>query len=122
MDLPNITLFFQMANFAVAYFLLRKFVCTPALQIIVSKESYQQNLEQKIATVQATHHDCVEEKQARWIFMRKSLSDMTPNLKSACTSQKALLQPTQVDILTLSAQQRQEVVNVLRSKLSDVKV
>ena len=122
MELPNITLLFQIANFTVAYWLLRKFVCAPALQILVSKESYQHNLEQKIVMVQATHQDCVEQKRARWIFMKKSLSELTPNLKSICIDKKELLQAVRIEAVSLSAQQRHEVLDLLRLKLSDVKL
>ena len=121
MDLPNVTLLFQMVHFAIAYVLMRKFVFEPALQIIVAQESYKQNLEQKIIVAQAAYQDTIQQKQSRWNFMKDSLTALIPKFILTSRFKKTTSEPIALKTVQLSSEQKQKLAAVLQDELVDIK-
>lgn len=122
MNLPDITLLFQMLHFYVAYKILKYFVFAPALRIINQDIAQQQTLENKITQAHTQHATLLEKCNQRWKFIQESLRNNMPSLpaKMCFDHTKIAQKPTPQTILT--KQQQDDIKKMLKQKLSDVEV
>lgn len=121
MNLPNITLFLQLVHFAVAYYVLRRFIFGPALQIIVKQDNYKQSIQTKIEITRNAQQDNLKLKQSRWNFMKTSLTSLIPQISGLCFLPKKSDTSVPVQTLKLSDQEKQKIIQTLCDELSDIK-
>lgn len=121
MKLPDITIFFQMANFLLAYWALRRFIFAPALTIIESQEQKNQFLTAKVQTARTQLKDNLEQQRQRWSFIRQSLINMTPcvNLQR-CLFKFKVTSPVEVSKTQISEAEKDSIQKMLHDKLLDV--
>jgi hypothetical protein len=118
MDLPNITLLFQMVHFVIAYIILYRLVFAPALAICVTQAAYKNNLEQKIVSLQSEHQEIKARAQSQWSLIRKKLFTLVPVCWMSCMVKK---QPTPaLEPMNLAESEKQKMVNMIKDKLADV--
>ena len=128
MDLPNLTLFVQMGNFAVAYFILRKYVFVPAFNIILAQESRLDSLNQRIDTAYIQQQQVLIQQKSQRSFMKDSLKQMIPDFsKKLCQTEGSLLgaeavHKVSMQDLKLSDKEKKEISVMLQGVLSDVKI
>lgn len=120
MNLPDITLFFQMIHFAVAYVVLRRFVFAPALIIIETNEERMGQLQKRVDMARSDHQGLQEQQRQRWRFIQQSLSAMIPKFNDkSCLNSAKLSTPVQLDGVTLPEEQRQSIKKMLHDELLD---
>lgn len=128
MDIPNLTLFFQMGNFAVAYFIMRKYVFVPAFNIILAQESRIDSLNQRIDTAYVQQQQVLNQQKNQRNFMKESLKQMIPDFSiKNCKTESSLLdhdilQEISTQDLKLSDNEKKEISFMLQDVLSDVKI
>jgi len=123
MDLPNVTLFFQIGNFYVAYFVLRKYMFAPALKILVAEQSRIDGLNKKIDVIAAQQQQLLTQQKTRWNLMKESLRKKIPSFSlSSCSIDQTLPEPLKIQDVKLSDQQKKAVQNMLQDELLDVKL
>src|SRR5260370_37150599 len=94
MDLPNVTLFFQIGNFCVAYFILRTCIFAPALKILVAQQSRIDGLHKKIDGTRSDQERLEAQQKTRWNLMKESLCKMIPGSDSqSCSIDQTLPEP-----------------------------
>jgi hypothetical protein len=121
MKLPDITLFFQMANFLLAYWALRRFIFTPALAIIENQEQKNQFLITKVQNARTQLKDNLEQQQQRWSFIRQSLISMAPSINLQKTlSRFKVTSPVSVSKTQISETEKDSIKKILHEKLLDV--
>lgn len=121
MKLPDITLFFQMAHFLVAYWALRKFIFAPALEIIQDQEQKNKALSDKVHSARVDLQSNVEQQQHRWSFIRQSLIQMTPSVNlSKCLPKLKVTAPVKVSNVKISESEKSSIQKVLHDKLLDI--
>ncbi len=121
MKLPDITLFFQMANFLLAYWALRRLVFAPALTIIESQEEKNQFLMTKVHRARTQLKDNLEQQQQRWNFIRQSLINMAPLVKlQRCLFKFKVTSPVKVSKTQISETEKDSIEKMLHEKLLDV--
>lgn len=121
MDLPNITLVFQIVNFCVAYRILYNFVFAPALQILVMQDGYKKSIEQKILTAKDEHLQTVQLQRTRWKSMKNALYNLIPSSFLTCTIAKQESKPISNIAATLSDQQKASMSKLIHDELLKVK-
>lgn len=121
MKLPDITLFFQMANFLLAYWALRRFIFAPALAIIESQEQKNQFLVAKVHNARTQLKDNLEQQQHRWNFIRQSLIKMSPSINlQKCLFKFKVTSPVEVSNVHISQKEKDSIQKMLEKKLLDV--
>lgn len=122
MNLPDITLFFQMIHFLIAYAILRHFIFKPSLVILEEDEAKNQRYNQKLHEARTQFHGFVEQQNQRWHFIRKSLMDMSPVVGiKKCFSGFKLSSPVQIEKSSLTTDEQQSIKKALHKKLLDFK-
>jgi hypothetical protein len=121
MKLPDITLFFQMANFILAYWALRRFIFAPALIIIENQEQKNQFLTAKVQNARTQLKENLEQQQQRWSFIRQSLMSMAPcvNLQR-CLCKFKVTSSIEVTKTQISEVEKDSIQKMLNEKLLDV--
>ena len=121
MKLPDITLFFQIINFLLAYWVLRRFIFVPALKLIHTQERTNHLLNDKVATARVDLENNLEQKNKRWSFIKKSLIDMAPvvNLQK-CLIKIKVMSPVKFSKIKVSDKERKTVQKMLHDKLLDI--
>ncbi|MFA5998606.1 MAG: hypothetical protein WC747_01135 [Candidatus Babeliales bacterium] len=123
MDLPNVTLFFQIGNFCIAYFVLRKCVFAPALKILAAEKSRTDGLNKKIDDTVAQQQQLLTQQKTRWNLMKESLYKKIPSFSlPSCSIDQTLPEPLKTQDIKLSDQQKTAVQNMLQDELSNVKL
>lgn len=121
MELPNITLIFQIVNFYVAYRILYYFVFAPALKILIVQDQYKKTVEQKIVMTKNEHVRIVQSQHTRWKAMKDSLYNLIPSSMLTCTLTQHVFKQKQLDLVTLSEKQKAAINSLIRDELLDVK-
>lgn len=122
MDLPNVTLFFQIGNFCVAYFILRTYVFAPALKILVDEQSRIDALHKKIDVTRNEQQRLAEQQKTRWNLMKESLCKMIPSSSmSSCSIDQTLPDSLKMHDVKLSGEQK-VLKDMLQDELSDIKL
>lgn len=122
MDLPGITLVFQILHFSVAYFVMRRWIFDPALKLVQDQALNFERLHEKVDGVIAQKNELLKQQKSRWIFMMQSLYKIVPVQINACFTKKAITPTTPIEKITLSPEQKQKVLVLLQDELSDVKL
>ncbi|MCX5923994.1 MAG: hypothetical protein NTZ68_01015 [Candidatus Dependentiae bacterium] len=123
MDLPNVTLFFQIGNFCVAYFILRTCVFAPALKILVAEQDRTDGLNKKIEDTRSEQLQLLRQQKTRWNFIKESLSKKIPSFSlPSCSIDQTLPESLKTQDIKLSDQQKKAVQNMLQDELLDVKL
>ncbi len=121
MNLPDVTLMFQMLHFMVAYAILRKFVFAPALMLLEHDEQQKNQLQKNVETARAEQKDLVEQQGQRWKAMQQKLTSMVPQLNAhRDVNAVRLSAPIEISDIKLSEKQKQNIQKMLHDKLSDV--
>jgi len=127
-SLPNLTLFVQMGNFIVAYFVLRRYVILPAFDIISAQQARIESLNQKIDTAYVQQQQIIHQQKIKRAFMKDSLKQAIPEFfVKLCQSNESegsgsLMQPVEIKDVKLSELQKKEISAMLQDALSDVKL
>ncbi|HSW75557.1 MAG TPA: hypothetical protein VLG50_00785 [Candidatus Saccharimonadales bacterium] len=123
MDLPNITLFFQIGNFCIAYLILRTFIFAPVLNILVVEQSDIDALHKKIDGISTQQQHLLTQQRTAWALMKESLLKMIPsNPLPSCFIDKTLPVPIKMHEVKLSNEQKKSIRTMLQDELTDVKV
>jgi hypothetical protein len=123
MNLPDITLFFQMLHFMVAYIILRKLVFAPALIIIEGNERRQNQLLTKIDGIKLEQYNLVQQCQQRWKFIQLSLIGMVPKLaEKVCVNPVQISKSIEHKEVKLTVDEKNNIKNMLEKELSDVEL
>ncbi len=122
MNLPDVTLILQIANFTIAYFIMRTLIFAPVLQIIQKQDLYKKSLEQNVADAKAEQHKILIEQKASWQKAKELLCSLIPkfsrmSLINQQSTEQKLLEPS-----VLSSQEKKALVEKLCDQLSDVKL
>jgi len=121
MNLPDVTLIFQMLHFLVAYAILRKFVFAPALMLIEKDEQQKNQLHKNVETTLAEQKELVVQQRQRWKAMQQTLTSMIPRLSGHNDVNAVRLSaPVELSDVKLSEKQKQNIQKMLHDKLSDV--
>ncbi|MBI2344612.1 hypothetical protein HYV10_00880 [Candidatus Dependentiae bacterium] len=121
MKLPDITLFFQMIHFLLAYWALRRFIFAPALIIIHEQDQKNQLLTDKVECARSDLKDTVEQRQNRWNFIRQSLIKMAPSANlQKCLLKFKVTAPVEVSRVKISTAEKDSIQKVLHDKLLDI--
>lgn len=122
MNLPDVTLFFQMIHFFIAYRVLRRFVFAPALTIIEAGELRKDQLQKRVDMARENHLELQHQQRQKWRFIQRSLSDMIPKInEKKCVNQTKISEPVPLTERVLSSQQKQEIRQMLHDELLDVR-
>lgn len=123
MNLPDITLLFQILHFIIAYVILRKFVFGPALILLEQGESDKNNLQQKVDNNRVALQELAGQQRQRWKMIQQSLMNMIPGL-SGKQGQKAsgAFQPVDIVDVQIPEQSKKNIRDLLTKELSDVKL
>lgn len=121
MNLPDVTLFFQMLHFIIAYTILRKFVFAPALTLIEQDEQHKNKLLKNVDTALTEQKELIVTQRQRWQTMQQALISMIPRftIKDNVDGLQASA-PVELADVTLSQQQKLNIKKMLYDKLSDV--
>lgn len=120
MNLPDVTLFFQMIHFWIAYIILRRFVFAPALTIIESGEQRIDQLQKRVDIARDDQLQLQQQHRQRWRFIQLSLCDMVPKIhEKKCVNSVKVSAPVSLDNVTLSSEQKQAVKQMLHDELLD---
>lgn len=79
MDLPNLTLFVQMVHFIIAYYVLRRYVFAPGLEVVLVEQSRMQKLLSAIQNGKNQKEETVLRQKIRLSFIRNALFNIMPN-------------------------------------------
>jgi len=121
MNLPDVTLFFQMIHFVVAYAILRRFIFAPALVIIEAGEQRVDQLQKRVDGVRLDHQELQQQQRQRWRFIQLSLCDMIPKInEKICVNAAKVSSPVQQVGRVLSEEQKQAIKQMLHDELLDV--
>lgn len=120
MNLPDITLFFQMVHFIVAYTILRRFVFAPALTIIEASENRMGQLQKRVDLAHDDHQGLLQQQRQRWRFIQQSLCDMIPKInEKVCVNSAKVSAPVQLGNVTISGEQKKSIKQMLHDELLD---
>ncbi len=122
MNLPDVTLFLQIANFAIAYAVMRTLIFAPALKIIGQQDFYKKSLEQNIATAKMQHQHILMTQKSSWQKARESLYALVPKLSRIFVAHQQISYQNLPKSSTLSSQEKKVLVQKLCDQLSDVKL
>ena len=118
----NITIFFQAAQFVIAYFFLYKFLFAPAYKVLHEQEIIEEDLYKKIeqehlikSSLQKTYHQ-------RQLALKASLIDMIPSDAVQSGSQKLETDSTlyHVDKIQISQAEIEKTEHFVIDNLSQV--
>jgi F0F1-type ATP synthase membrane subunit b/b' len=120
MNLPDITLFFQMIHFLIAYAIFKRFVFAPSLMILEKDEERNKRYNQKLHDARIQLHEITQQHSDRWRFIKQSLIDMSPmvGMKKCFTGFKVTT-PVQVEKIKLTVDEQESIKNTLHKKLLD---
>ena len=76
----NITIFFQMINFWLAFYVLTRWLWRPALKLIIREEREQQSLESKIESQQKSVSNNEHRRERLWNMSRQQFAQHTPSV------------------------------------------
>lgn len=120
MNLPDVTLIFQMFHFLIAYMILKRFVFTPSLVILEEQESRNQRYNQRIHEARTQFNGFVAQQHQRWHFIRQSLMEMSPVVGvKKCLTEFKVSSPVEVEKTKLTVQEQEALKKVLHKKLLD---
>lgn len=121
MNLPDITLIFQIFHFLIAYFILRRFVFAPSLVILRENELKNKKSNQKLHDAQQELNNFVEQQHQRWYFIKESLKKMSPVIAvKKCITSVKVSNPVQVEKTQLTSLEQESIKKTLRKKLLDI--
>lgn len=121
MNLPDVTLFFQMVHFIIAYAILRRFVFAPTLRIIEAGENRIEQLQKKVELASKDHQGLLQQQRQKWRFIQQSLRDMVPKInEKLCINSAKVSTPVRLDNATISGEQKKAIKNMLYDELLDV--
>lgn len=121
MDLPGITLVLQILHFSIAYFVMRRWIFNPALKLVQDQTLNFERLHEKVDGATVQKDELLKQQKSRWIFMMHSLYKIVPEQINACFTKKVMTSSEPVPKITLSPEQKQEVLSLLQDELSNVK-
>ena len=122
MTLPDVTLILQIANFTIAYFIMRTLIFAPVLQIIQKQDLYKKSLEQNVADAKAEQHKILIEQKASWQKAKELLCSLIPKFSRMSLINQQSTEPKLLEPSVLSSQEKKALVEKLCDQLSDVKL
>jgi len=123
MNLPDVTLIFQMLHFLVAYTILRRFVFAPALALIEQNEEYKDQLLKNVDTTMAEQKELVGQQRQSWKMIQHALISMIPRFNAKNDVDVVRIStPIELSDVKLSEQQKQNIQKMLHDELSDVEL
>lgn len=122
MNLPDVTLILQIANFTIAYFIMRTLIFAPVLQIIQKQDLYKKSLEQNVADAKAEQHKILIEQKASWQKAKELLCSLIPKFSRMSLINQQSTEPKLLEPSVLSSQEKKALVEKLCDQLSDVKL
>lgn len=121
MNLPDITLVFQMIHFWVAYEILKRLVFIPALSILNRDMLVKQQLQGQINQQHQRHLELIEQHTSRWNQIKSTLYSMIPQFnEKLCIKDMQITAPVQVEITKLSNDQKKSIQSMLEKELLDI--
>lgn len=122
MNLPDITLFFQMFHFLIAYAILKRFVFAPSLIILEDEEEKSQRYNQRVHEARLQFNGFVEQQHQRWHFIRQSLLEAAPVVGiKKCFKGFKVSSAVQVEKTKLTTQEQESIKKAVHKKLLDFK-
>jgi|GEM_PF-1293985 len=123
MNLPDVTLLFQMLHFLVAYAILRRFIFAPALILLEQNEQHKNQLLKNVDTTMAEQKELIGQQRQRWKTMQQTLTSMIPRF-NAKNDVDAIRISTSIELsdVKLSEQEKQNIQKMLHDELSDVEL
>lgn len=122
MNLPDVTLLFQMVHFAVVYVILRKFVFVPSLRIIEQQEKQEGELQGKVDASHQKYQEVATKKQQRLQHLKKSLIALVPKQANIDAVASETVKPLEAVISPLREEHKAKVSQLLIQELSDVEL
>lgn len=122
MNLPDVTLLLQIANFTIAYVVMRKLIFAPALKILETQDFYKKSLQQKIEVAKSEQHNVILQQKTSWQQAKQSLYGLIPKLSRICVTNVTVSESASKETVQLSAEEKKVLVEKLCDQLSDVKL
>lgn len=123
MNLPDVTLIFQMLHFLVAYAILRRFVFAPALILLEQSEQHKNQLLKNVDTTMAEQKELTGQQRQRWKTMQQTLTSMIPRFNAKNDVDVVRIStPIELSDVKLSEQEKQNIQKMLHDELSDVEL
>ena len=122
MNLPDVTLLLQIANFTIAYVVMRKLIFAPTLQILEQQNSYKKSLKSNIEAVKTEQNNVMLKQKTSWQQAKQSLYALIPKLSRICVTSSSSTQQSLQEPINLTSQDKKVLVEKLCDQLSDVKL
>lgn len=122
MNLPDVTLLLQIANFTIAYIIMRKLIFAPVLKILQQQDLYKQSLLLTIDQAKKEQHLTMIKQKTAWQKAKESLYAIIPKLSPVCVTTRQLTDISLQEPNPLSAQDKKALIEKLSDQLSDVKL
>jgi|GEM_PF-5653016 len=110
----NITLFVQMGNFFIAYFILRHYVLLPALRILDSIEKKQNKLQEEVKLQEQAYQEQVRLQRIQLKGSKSKVGALVPNVdflqKAVCHVQEISAQEIKSTLTEQEVKKIKEVV------------
>jgi gas vesicle protein len=122
MNLPDVTLLLQIANFTIAYVVMRALIFAPALKILEQQDLYKKSLRQSIEVAKTEQHNVILQQKTSWQRAQQSLYALIPKLSRICVTNVSASEFASKESITLSSDEKKVLVEKLCDQLSDVKL
>jgi hypothetical protein len=122
MKLPDITLLFQIFHFVIAYWILRRYIFSPALIILNQQQDEEFRMKVKLDQARHRYETLLTQKSQKWNFIQQSLLRMIPKfLEQSAPLSGVKPSETNNEMQPLNQQERQRIKDRLRDEVIEIK-
>lgn len=122
MNLPDVTLLLQIANFTIAYVVMRALIFAPALKILEKQDFYKKSLQKNIEIAKSKEQNVMLQQKTSWQQAKQSLYQLIPKLSQISVINVSVSESVSKKSVPLSLNEKKVLVEKLCDQLSDVKL
>jgi hypothetical protein len=120
MNLPDITLLFQIIHFGIAYYILKRLVFVPAYNLLERQAIAEQLVQDKVKAAKKLYDDLSEKRISQFLFIQKSLTGMLPTLSHKQKFTCAVVESDKAEREPLTEQQKAAMVDAIKKSVIKV--